>query len=144
MVAASPIAPQTPEEESPPDFSRYSRPVDRTRVGFEGTPGRSTPVPVVWHEAFKPRRSLSVSDRKELAIKQAALRIAAGLEPRSLRELAKDIGCSHTAIDNCVRRFCERLGMRKFHVSEETRERLRAARRRQAQSRMSAVGLVPV
>ncbi len=74
-----------------PDFSRYTRPIDRGAAGWEGPPHRGSPVPFVQHEA-------------------------------------KDIGCSHTAIDNAVLRFCEVLGLRKFHVSDETRRKMRACR----------------
>lgn len=141
MVAQRPIhAPPTNDapEDRAPDFSRYSRPVDRRAAGFEGAPGSSTPVPLVYHEAFKSRRSLSRADRKEFAIKQAALRVVAGLEALSLRQLARAIGCSHTAIDNAIGRLCERLGMRKFHVSDTTRDRMRAARRRHLAMKASA------
>jgi hypothetical protein len=137
--ASSPLLAQedTPNVEAPL-FDRYTRPIDRRAAGVEGGGGAATLVPLSFHESFKSRRTLSSAERKELAIKQAALRIAAGLEPRSLRELASDIGCSHTAIDNMVARFCERLGLRKFHVSDATRQRLRAARERQAQLRAEA------
>lgn len=135
MVASSPLTshphdPEAPGHHDHPDFSRYSHPIDRGAAGFESAPGRSTPVPLSFHEAFKQRRGMSTKDRRELEIKQVALRIAAGLEFRSLRELASELGCSHTAIDNMVARLCERLGMRKFHVTDVTRERQRAARRR--------------
>jgi hypothetical protein len=135
MVASSPIHDRPSDAETPgndaQDFSRYSHPIDRDAAGMEGTGGHGAPVPLAFHEAFKRPRSMSAIERRELQIKQCALRIAAGLEMRSLRELAKEIGCSHTAIDNMVARLCERLGMRKFHVSDVTRERMRAARRRQ-------------
>jgi len=121
---------EVPGDQETPDFARYNHPIDRGVAGFESAPGRSTPVPLAFHEAFKQRRGMSTKDRRELEIKQVALRIAAGLEFRSLRELAAELDCTHTAIDNMLARLCERLGMRKFHVSDTTRERQRAARRR--------------
>lgn len=129
MVAASRSAAldlghaPTPEEGA--TFDRYARHVDRGVAGFEGG-GRV--VPLVFHEAFVPAERLSVAERRELAIKQAAIRIACGLETRSLRAIAKEIGCSHTAIDNRLDRLCKGLGLHKFLVSEQTRSRLRAAR----------------
>lgn len=113
------------------DFTRYARPLDRRMAGIEGAGDHPAMVPLVFHDAFKRRASMSRADRRELEIKQAALRICAGLELRSLRALGRLIGCSHTAIDNMVGRLCSKLGMRKFHVSDSTREKLRAARRRQ-------------
>ena len=62
-------------------------------------------------------------------------RVAAGLESRSLRALAKEIGCSHTAIDNSIQRICERIGIRKQHISDASRARMRAARVRGALTR---------
>jgi hypothetical protein len=124
MVASVPSK-TPPRDLGAPGFERYTRAVDRGRAGFEGG-GRV--VPLVFHEVFTPAEDLSDEERRELAIKQAAIRIVAGLETRSLRALAREIGCGHTAIDNRVDRLCKALGLRKFMVSEETRARLRAAR----------------
>lgn len=136
MVAARasiPGPPSSPPREAhdAPDFSHYDRLVDRGVAGFEEGEGSSRVHPLVHHEAFKTQRRLSLSERKEMAIKQAALRIACGLESRSLRELAKEIGCCHTAIDNRLLRVCRALGLHKFLASSETRARLRAARAKQ-------------
>jgi hypothetical protein len=113
-----------------PDFSPYARVVDRGAAGFEGGRGSTRITPLVQHEAFKARRRLSLADRKELAIKQAAIRIACGVEDRSFRELGREIGCSHTAIGNRLRRVCEALGLRRFLVGESTRAKQRATRAR--------------
>jgi hypothetical protein len=114
--------------EEPASFTRYSHPIDRSQA-------RATPYGLVemydYHECFKEVWSLSEEEQKEFAIKQAALRITAGLEPRSLRVLARSIGCSPSAIDNCVLRICERANMRKFHVSDTTRQRQSEARKKQ-------------
>lgn len=130
MVAPSSSTPKPgcpPGAETPPAFSRYDRVVDRGVAGFEGG-GRV--VPLVFHEAFIQADELSDGQKRELAIKQAAIRIAAGLETRTLRAIAQDIGCSHTAIDNRLLRLCKALGIHKFLFSEETRARLSASRRR--------------
>jgi hypothetical protein len=117
--------------EEPVTFTRYSHPIDRSQA-------RATPYGLVemydYHECFKEVWTLSEAEQKEFAIKQAALRITAGLEPRSLRVLARQIGCAPSAIDNCVLRICERTNMRKFHVSDTTRQRQSEARKKQLQS----------
>lgn len=140
---------RTPDtlESDPPDadarhgWDQYARAIDRDTACNEGRGGAQRIVPLTFHEAFKRPRSLSATERREFQIKQAALRIAAGLEFRSLRDLAHEIGCCHTAIDNAVARMCDRLGLRKFKVSEETRERMRLARARQL-ARSGAVGKI--
>ena len=135
MVAArtqhdTPDTSDTAPREATPrhGFEQYARPIDRDIAAPEGRGGAVRMVPLAFHDAFKRPRSMSAGERREFLIKQAALRIAAGLEFRSLRELAREIGCAHTAIDNAVARMCDRLGLRKFKVSEETRARQRFAR----------------
>lgn len=120
-------------EEDAPDFSRYSHPIDRTLAGAENTPRGVTYIPLVMHPSYSPGRRVTKAELTEAHIKQAALRIVAGLELRSLRELAEEIGCSHTAIDNIVHRFCERLGLRPVRVTDATRSKLRAVRREAVQ-----------
>lgn len=132
-----------PREVTPPHgFEQYARPIDRDIAAPEGRGGAARMVPLAFHDAFKRPRSMSAGERREFLIKQAALRIAAGLEFRSLRELARDIKCSHTAIDNAVARMCDRLGLRKFKVSEETRERMRLARARTLARGADAIGKI--
>jgi hypothetical protein len=129
MVAAR-IAPMVHEEDArrPLDVVPYKvAPLDRDRAGVDiGAPLPLTPI--VHHEAFRPRHLLSAEQRKEMAIKQAALRIASGQESRSLREIARDIGCTHQAIDNRLLKVCEALGLHKFLMTDATRSRMRAAR----------------
>ena len=119
-----------PSYDAPPAYSRYAHPLDPNLGGIEGHGAGARMVPV-FHESFQRQPRLRPAARKELMIKQGALRIAAGLELRSLRVLAKAIGCSHTALDKAVAKVCERIGMRKFHVTDQTRMRMRAARLRQ-------------
>lgn len=138
MVAPSttrPSSPHHPTPEDPPSFERYDSPVDRDAAGGEDTPGGVTFVPLVLHPSFTPRRRISPAERKEALIKQAAIRVLAGLEPRSLREVAEEIGCRHTAIHNVTIRLCIRLGLRPVKVSDETRERMREARRRSLEAK---------
>lgn len=116
--------------------ARYMHPMDREKASIEGdiTDGPMIAiVPITLHESFQPvtRRRLTRAQQRELAVKQAALRITAGLESRSLRTLARLIGCSHQAIDKAVLVMCERIGLRKFHVPDSTRQKLKAARARQ-------------
>ncbi len=82
------------------------------------------------HDAFHPPRSLTKAQRRELAIKQAALRIAARMETRSFRALAEEIGCSHQAIDKALITICERIGIRKFMISDSRRQKLSDSRKR--------------
>lgn len=112
-----------------PTSARYSTPIDQERARID--PRTNQVHTLTFHEVFQTRPRLTKAERRELQIKQTALRIAAGIEFASLRELAKRIGCTHTALDNAVARLCERVGMRKFHVADSTREKQRAARRRQ-------------
>lgn len=109
-----------------PGAGPYAKEYDRDLVVFDN----NQPA-IVFHECFRPAASMTAVEVKELAIKQAALRIAAGLELRSLRELAAEIGCSHTAIDNAALRICERAGIRKFKTPDASRRRQRQARQRQ-------------
>lgn len=131
MVAARPYPPADTE---PPRTTRgahgreYSRAIDPREAAVESGGGDHRLVPVTQHEAFRPRRSLTKAERVELQIKQAALRIAAGLETRSFRTLAAEIGCCHQAIDGALARMCDRLGLRKFLRSDATRARQRDAR----------------
>lgn len=134
--APAPTTPQAHPEESAP-FTRYEHPVDRTRAGAENTPGGVTFVPLVFHPSFSPNRRITKAEKREALIKQAALRIVAGLEDRSLRDLAEEIDCGHTAIHNAVQRFCIRLGLRPVRVSDATRAKMREARRRQLAMRSS-------
>lgn len=78
------------------------------------------------HEEF-----MAEEERKMVLIRTAALRFILGLEPRSLREVAQEIGCKHQAIDNATERICKSLKIEKFHYkSQEARKRLSDARRR--------------
>jgi hypothetical protein len=137
MVAHSQNTDTSPEQHMgvPPHVRshQYAHSIDAHAAGIEGDAqtGTATLTPLVFHEAFARRPKLTKAEQRELAIKQAALRIAAGMEMRSLRELALEIGCSHTAIDNCIARLCDRVGMRKFHVSDSTRQKQSEARQRQ-------------
>jgi hypothetical protein len=136
MVAESP--PSTSPQHPPgyadaPGPERYPRTIARGAAGIEGGRGHAALVPLVFHEAFKPRRRLTRAQATELAVKQTALRLAAGLEFRSFRELARELGCTHTAIHNRFQIICEAIGVHKYLVSEEHRRRLRAARARQRQ-----------
>ena len=106
-------------------------PPDRYPQGsVEGFGKGARCVPLVFHESLHRKRRYSRAEQRELAIKQAALRIAAGMELRSLRTLARSIGCKHTAIDNALERMCERLGIRKFYVCDSTRAKQRDSRMR--------------
>jgi len=110
-------------------FSRYAETVDRRAAGFEG--GDISAVPIVHPEVFGHADELSPDERRSLGIKLVALRVVCGIELRPLRELAAEIGCSHTAIDNAAGRICERIGLRKHHTEDGTRQRMKAARGRQ-------------
>ena len=128
----SPASPADPASD-PDAFSQYSQAIDRDHARVD--PDTSTLHPYVFHEAFKPRPRLTRMEQRELAIKQCALRIAAGLEMRSLRALAREIDCTHTALDNALLRLCDRVGMRKYHVSDTTRRKQSEARMRQVQAK---------
>jgi hypothetical protein len=132
--------PSTDSPRRPFTPARYMvAPLDRDRAGVDtGAPLPLTPV--VHHEAFRPKRLLTAAERKELAIKQAALRIAAGLEPRSLRELAREIGCTHQAIDNRLLKVCSALGLHKFVMTDATRSRMRAARAAALKAKRDSAG----
>lgn len=147
------------EDSSELDLSRYKNRVDRaqtwgdygTQVPTEQHPAyceettpAESPAPVAeklprgftypilaTHVSYSPRRPLTDQERKDALIKQAALRLVAGLEPRSLRVLGKEIGCSHTAIDNVVKRLCRRLGLRPIRISDDWSNKLKDARRLQ-------------
>ncbi len=140
MVAQRTPEPETAghphEQEETPAFTRYEHPYDRTAAGPEDAPQGVTYVPLVLHPSFTPNRRITRAQRREALIKQTAIRIVAGLEPRSLRELAEEIECTHTAIHNTVQRFCVRLGLRPVRISEKTRGRLRDARRRQIETKI--------
>lgn len=126
-------AEEAPRHEDTPDrVDKYPRTIARGIAGVEGGRGHATLVPLVFHEAFKPRRRLNRAQALELAVKQTALRLAAGLEHRSFRELAAELGCSHTAIHNRFQIICEAIGVHKYLVGEDHRRRLREARARQA------------
>lgn len=112
--------------------AQYADAIDPHAAGVEGdaTNGSATLTPLVFHEAFARKPKLTKAEQRELEVKQTALRIAAGLEMRSFRELAEEIGCSHQNIDKALLRICDRVGIRKFHVSESTRAKQREARQR--------------
>lgn len=118
-----------PAVHEPISFTTYSHPIDRDQARYD--PDTDTLQPYAHPEVYQSKPKLTVAERREFAIKQMALRVAAGLEGRSLRVIAKSIDCTHTALDNAVKRLCERVGMRKYHVSDTTRQRQRDARRRQ-------------
>lgn len=104
-------------EDAPSDaapLTPYDTRIDQTQAGLEDGDGLNRFVPICHHEAFIPRRRLTAAQRKEMQIKQAALRLAAGLEPRTLREIAREIGCHHNAVDKALSKVCERLGLYKF------------------------------
>jgi hypothetical protein len=135
MVAPR-TTPDTPDATTPPtqredeDASPYGDyEIDQTQARYDPDSGEYHLF--TFHEAFQPKPRLSKVEKRELAIKQAALRIAAGIEMRSLRVLAEHIGCTHTAIDNALLRFCDALKIRKFHISDTTRQRQSDARRKQ-------------
>lgn len=101
-----------PTAEETPTFARYERPYDLTAAGAEDGPGGVMYVPLVTHASYNRGQPFTRRQKREALIKQAALRIIAGLETRSLRTLAKDIGCGHVTIHKSVMRFCQRLGLR--------------------------------
>src|SRR5688572_31773439 len=105
-----------PEEEE--ESSQYVMPIDQTQARYDPDSGEIHVFD--FHEVFRPKPRLSSMEKRELAIKQAALRVAAGMEMRSLRALAHEIGCTHQALDQATLRLCEKLNMRKFHVSDST------------------------
>lgn len=114
--------------EASPSFTTYSHPIDRDQARYD--PDTDTLQPYAHPEVYQSKPKFTAIERREFAIKQMALRVAAGLEGRSLRVIAKSIDCTHTALDNAVKRLCDRVGMRKYHVSDTTRQRQREARRR--------------
>lgn len=119
---------------APVSFTTYAYPIDRDNARVDSDTG--TLHVYEFHPVFLPdERELTEAEERELAIKQAALRIAAGLELRSLRVLAREVGCTHTAMDNAVKRLCIRVGLRKFHVSDATRRKQREARLRTLNSK---------
>jgi hypothetical protein len=104
--------------------------VDQSKASIEPGHDSAAYVPIVLHPSLVPQHRLTKAERVTMLIKVAALRIAAGMEPRTLREVAIEIGCSHTAIDNALQRICDRIGIRKHVVSDDTRSRQSEARRR--------------
>lgn len=122
---APPPAPEAPPDRPPPS------------VGIEGPTDARRAVPLTPHPSFAQVLTLSFGEVRQFYIKQAALRIAAGLEDRSLRELAKEIGCSHQALDKALIRLCEVIGLRKYHTPDGTRDKLRSSRLRFLASRDS-------
>lgn len=121
------LAPES--EDTPP--SRYATPVDQESARYDH--GSHSIEVIDPHEAFGPSkgpRRFSKAQRRELAIKQAALRIAAGMESRSFRIIARQIGCSHQAIDKALIMVCERIGIRKFLLPDWRRKKLSDARQR--------------
>jgi methylphosphotriester-DNA--protein-cysteine methyltransferase len=119
-----------PLESEEPDFSPHGWSIDQEQARV--TEASHTIEVFDFHESFRPltRRRLTKSQQRELAVRQAALRIASGLEARSLRALAKEIGCSHTTIDKALLVLCDRIGMRKFHVPDSSRQKMKEARLR--------------
>lgn len=141
--ATNRFRPSFDEEDAPVPCHPRTQPsfrIDRSLAGFESGGDAPRVVPLSFHEAFIPRRRMSKEDAKRLAIRQAAIRLVAGLELRSLRKVAREIGCTHTAIDNCFRNICESFGLHKFVRSEETRARLRASRARQIERAKAKAG----
>jgi hypothetical protein len=86
--------------------------IDRDFASLEDRGAEIQMVPLVFHDVFQIDEQTSEVERLELAIKQAALRIVAGMEHRSLRTIAREIGCRHSAIGNAVERICHRLNIR--------------------------------
>lgn len=139
MVATASQAPAPqPSEEDAPDFSRYDQTIDPHLCAPDGFgDGIDRNVPFVLHECFQQKPRLNKAKLQELRVKQVALRIAAGLELRSLRDVAKEIGVHHNTVDKALLTLCDRIGIRKFIVSDSTRKKQSDARRRSSQSATS-------
>ncbi len=123
-MTSQPSSEHRPGEMSPPvhppgvaDFSKTGTHLDSTRAAV--VDGEF--VVFASSDVFRPIESLSPAELRQLRIRQAALRLAAGLEARSLRELAREIGCNHNAIDRALARICERVGIHKFLATDATR-----------------------
>lgn len=117
-------------ENAPQAFTRYDHPYDLTAAGAEDGPGGVLYVPLVTHPSYNVNQPFTHKQKREALIKQSALRILAGLETRSLRELGREIGCSKDAIHKSVMRFCERLGLRPMGAGQLRRIREDRDRRR--------------
>lgn len=88
-------------------------------------------MPIVLHPALCDHIGrVTAKERKQTQIKMAALRVVAGLETRSLRELAKELDCHHNAIANSMERICAAIGIRRHRTPDATRRRQSVARRR--------------
>lgn len=117
-------------EDAPQAFTRYAHPYDLGAAGPEDAPGGVMYVPLVTHASYARNQPFTRKQKREALIKQSALRIVAGLETRSLRELGREIGCSKDAIHKSVMRFCERLGLRPMGAGHLRRMREDRDRRR--------------
>jgi hypothetical protein len=127
-------APTTARNHPPPDFSRISAGarIDPALAALDDCTHNRL-VPFVLHESFIDCDDLSDAQVRELRIKQAALRLAAGLESRTIRALASEIGCAPNALHKSLLRLCERIGLRPFIRSDETRRALSEAQRRRVE-----------